>query len=119
MSVLSERDLYESFRTYGVGSNNMPETELYLPLNHAVDFLNACVECDFAAARVEGFRYENGIFEPRIAWIADYDGRDPSWIEYQAHANRFVRDFLEDLKRQGANVATFVVYSEADYLTLT
>ena len=55
MSVLSERDLYESFRTYGVGSNNMPETELYLPLNHAVDFLNACVECDFAAVRVEGF----------------------------------------------------------------
>lgn len=114
-----ENDLYESFRAYGIDSHNRPGTELYLPVDRAFEFLDACVYHDFAAVRVEGFLYRDRVLEPRLDWIADYDVRDLNWADYLRNSNRFVRDILETLKREGADAVTFVLFSEIDYLGIT
>ncbi|MDP3156562.1 MAG: hypothetical protein Q8N23_28075 [Archangium sp.] len=63
--------------------------ERYFDLPTSSDFIEACIENDFAIIGIEGFEMVEGGIRPRMDLIADFSERDAlTWSNLKDRANR-------------------------------
>ncbi|MDP2269634.1 MAG: hypothetical protein Q8K32_02810 [Archangium sp.] len=89
--------------------------ERYFDLPTSSDFIEACIENDFAIIGIEGFEMVEGGIRPRMDLIADFSERDAlTWSHLKDRANRSAIDFLSALNDPVVHL-NFTVLSSSEW----
>jgi hypothetical protein len=111
MSPITEQELQERFSDRSIRRGG----ERYFDVGVGSDYIDACVENDFAIIGIEGFDMVNDALAPRMDLIADFSELTaPTWREFKDHSIRSARAFVNQI-HDSSVLLNFAVLSRSEW----
>jgi len=111
-----ENDLIEQFQERGISLGS----ELYLPLEVALELVQWCDNRHLAVVGVEGFIWDSKHLMSQMDIIADFSlsgaRRIHDWAEYVSKCNSLAKEYLPNISEREGLVINLTVLSEKEWM---